>query len=72
MIKSAGTVTLAGTHLFVLKENGELVIAPANAKGFQPVKKLKVAEPTVRAYPALAAGRLYVRTETAIAAWRID
>lgn len=68
----AGTVTLAGTHLFVLRENGELLIAPADPKGFRPSKKLKVSEPVVRAYPALAGGRLFVRTDTALSAWRID
>ena len=68
----AGTVTLAGTHLFVLKENGELVIAPADPKAFRPGKKIKVAGSTLRAYPALAGGRLYVRTDAALSAWRID
>lgn len=68
----AGTVTLAGTHLFVLKENGELVIAPADPKAFKPVKTVKVAEPVLRAYPALAGGRLYVRTDSMLSAWRID
>jgi hypothetical protein len=68
----AGTVTLAGTHLFVLKENGELVIAPADPKAFRPMKTVKVAEPVLRAYPALAGGRLYVRTDSMLSAWRID
>lgn len=68
----AGTVTLAGTHLFVLRENGELLIAPADPKGFRPSKKVKVSEPGLRAYPALAGGRLFVRTDAALSAWRID
>ena len=68
----AGTVTLAGTHLFVLKENGELLVAPADPKRFRPVNKIKVAEPTLRAYPALSGGRLYVRTDSALSSWRID
>ena len=68
----AGTVTLAGTHLFVLRENGELLIAPADPKAFRPSKKIKVAEPVLRAYPALAGGRLFVRTDAALSAWRID
>jgi hypothetical protein len=63
---------LAGTHLFVLKEDGELLIAPADPKGFRPVKKVKVAESVVRAYPALAGGRLYVRTDSSLSSWRID
>jgi hypothetical protein len=68
----AGTVTLAGTHLFVLRENGELQIAPASAKVYSPVKKIRVADTTVRAYPALSAGRLYVRTNDSLSSWRID
>jgi len=68
----AGTVTLAGTHLFVLREDGELQIAPANPKAFKPVKKVKVASEPVRAYPAFAAGRLYVRTDRTLTAWQID
>lgn len=68
----AGTVTLAGSHLLVLRENGELLIAPASPKAFKPVKKVQVAEGVVRAYPALAGGRLYVRTDSMLSAWRID
>jgi hypothetical protein len=67
----AGTVTLAGDHLFVLAENGDLQIAPASPKGFRAVKKLRVADGVVRAYPALAGGRLFVRTETSLSAWNI-
>jgi outer membrane protein assembly factor BamB len=59
----AGTLTLAGEHLLVLKENGELLVAPATPKGFQPVAKAQVIPGAVRAYPALAQGRLYVRNE---------
>lgn len=69
----AGTVTLAaGSHLLVLRENGELLIAPASPKEFKPVKKVQVAEGVVRAYPALSGGRLYVRAESSLSAWRIE
>jgi outer membrane protein assembly factor BamB len=59
----AGTVTLARDRLVLLKENGELVIAPASPKEFKPVSKLQLLPATVRAYPALADGRLYARNE---------
>jgi len=71
----AGTVTLAaaGTHLLVLRENGELLVAPATPKGFQPSQQVRVSEsPVVRAYPALSAGRLFVRSEDTLSAWKID
>ena len=32
----AGTVTLAGDRLLLIRENGELVVAPASPKEFQP------------------------------------
>jgi outer membrane protein assembly factor BamB len=59
----AGTVTLAGDQLVLLRENGELVIAPAIPKEFRAASKLQVLPATVRAYPALADGRLYARNE---------
>ena len=62
----SGTLTLAGEHLLVLKESGELLIAAAIPKAFQPVARTQVIPGTVRAYPALAQGRLYVRNETSL------
>ena len=59
----SGTLTLAGEHLLVLKESGELLIAAATSKAFQTVAKAQVIPGTVRAYPALAQGRLYVRND---------
>jgi len=59
----SGTVTLAGEHLLVLKEGGELLVAAATPKAFQPVAKAQIVPGTARAYPALAQGRLYVRND---------
>jgi len=59
----SGTVTLAGEHLLVLKEGGELLVAAATPKAFQPVAKAQIVPGTLRAYPALAQGRLYVRND---------
>lgn len=57
----AGTVTLAGDRLLVLRENGELLLAPASPTGFRPVARAKVLSGTVRAYPAIADGLVYLR-----------
>ena len=62
----AGTVTLAGDRLLILTERGELVMAAASPEGFQVISRAKVLDGTVRAYPALAGGRLYARNETAL------
>jgi hypothetical protein len=63
----AGTVTLAGDRLLLVRENGELVIAPASPKEFKPVAHAQLLPAVVRAYPALADGRLYVRNERTLA-----
>jgi outer membrane protein assembly factor BamB len=57
----AGSVTLAGNRLVIVKESGELVIAAASPKSFQQIAAAQVLPATVRAYPALADGILYVR-----------
>lgn len=57
----AGTVTLAGDRLLILRETGELVMAPATPDGYRPIAQARILPPTLRSYPALADGFLYVR-----------
>ncbi len=67
----AGTVTLAGDRLLILRENGELVIAPAASDGFHPTAHASILSKVVRAYPALADGRLYARDEKTLVCVRL-
>ncbi len=62
----AGTVTLAGDRLVIMRESGKLVIADVSRDGYAPLASAKVLPPTVRAYPALADGFFYVRNETTL------
>jgi outer membrane protein assembly factor BamB len=63
----AGSVTLAGDRLLVLRETGELILAPATPQGFRPIARAQVlpvptvSPPDVRPFPAIADGLLYVR-----------
>ena len=59
----AGSVILAGDRLLILRENGELVLAPASPDAFKPIARAQVLPETVRAFPALANGLLYARNE---------
>ena len=59
----AGSVILAGDRLVILRESGELVIAPASTQGFKPTARAKILTGVARPYPALADGFLYARTE---------
>ena len=64
----AGSVTLAGNRLVIVRESGELVIAAASPKSFQQIAAAQLLPQTVRAYPALADGVLYVRNDDTFAA----
>jgi outer membrane protein assembly factor BamB len=64
----AGTVTLAGDKLLLMKESGELVMAAASPAAFRETSSSKILPPVVRAYPAIAGGRMYVRNEKTLAA----
>ena len=67
----AGTVTLAGDLLVLLREGGELVLAPASPQSFRPVARAPILPATVRAYPALADGHLYARNERTLVCVRL-
>ena len=62
----AGSIVLAGNRLVIVRENGELVLAPATADGFRPLARAQVLPATVRAYPALSDGFLYVRNDNTL------
>jgi hypothetical protein len=51
----------AGDRLLILKESGELVMAPASPDKFQAMATAKILDGECRAYPALARGLLYAR-----------
>ncbi len=65
----AGTVTLASDKLVIVRESGELVVAEASPRGFRVLARAPLLKGTVRAYPALANGVLYLRNETTLAAF---
>jgi outer membrane protein assembly factor BamB len=67
----AGTVTLAGDRLLILRENGELVLAPAIPKEFRPGAHARILTGVVRAYPAIADGSLYARSEKSLICVRL-
>lgn len=59
----AGSITLAGSRLVIVREGGELILADAAADAFRPRLRAQILPATIRAFPALANGRLYVRNE---------
>lgn len=64
----AGSVALAGNRLVIVRETGDLALAAASPKSFQQIASAQILPPTVRAYPALADGVLYVRNDNTLVA----
>jgi outer membrane protein assembly factor BamB len=59
----AGSVTLAGDQLLIVREGGELVLAPASPDAFRPTARAQVLTGVVRPYPAVSDGLVYIRNE---------
>ena len=64
----AGSVTLAGNRLVILRESGELVLAAASPEAFQPLARRRCCRPPCARIPALADGILYVRNDNTLVA----
>ena len=65
----AGTLLIAGDTLVITRESGELALAPATPKAFRFNARAQLLKGVVRAYPALANGRYYLRNDRQLAAF---
>jgi outer membrane protein assembly factor BamB len=68
----AGTLLVAGDTLVISRESGELALAPASPKAFRFNARAQLIKGVVRAYPALANGRYYVRNDRQLAAFDLN
>ncbi len=59
-----GTFILADAHWIFLTREGEAVLAPATTRGLKPIARFKAVADKCYATPALANGRLYLRSNT--------
>lgn len=65
----AGTLLIAGDSLVIMRESGELALAPVSPKAFRFNARAQLIPGVVRAYPALADGRFYVRNDRQLSAF---
>lgn len=65
----AGSLLIAGEALVIMRESGELALAPASPKAFRFAARAQLLPGVVRAFPALADGRYYVRNERQLIAF---
>jgi len=66
-----GQVLLAGNNLIIMSDTGDLVLVSASPDKFAELARFKALEGKTWNYPAIAAGRLYVRNANEMAAYNI-
>jgi outer membrane protein assembly factor BamB len=62
----AGSITLAGDKLLIMREGGEMILAPASPQAFKPIARAQVLPGVVRPLPAIADGFVYARNENTL------
>lgn len=67
----AGSLLIAGETLVIMRESGELALAPASPKSFRFAARALLLKGVVRAFPALANGRYFVRNDRQLAAYNL-
>ena len=65
----AGTLLIAGDSLLITRESGELALAAVSPKAFRFNARAQLIPGVVRAYPALADGRYFIRNEKQLSAY---
>ena len=62
---------LCGDRLAALMENGELVLGQVSPNGWKEISRAQVVGSDARRQPALADGRLYVRSKNQISCFEV-
>jgi outer membrane protein assembly factor BamB len=65
-------VVKAGSLLFLLNDDGELIVAQSSRTGFTPVKRYTVADGATWAQPAISGNRFFVKDASALTLWTLD
>ena len=67
-----GQVLLAGGHLIVTSDEGEVALVRATPNQYTEVARFEALQGQTWNYPAIASGRLLVRNSTQMAAYDIS
>jgi outer membrane protein assembly factor BamB len=62
----AGSITLVGDRLLIVREGGEMILAQASPQAFRPLARAQVLPSVVRPLPAIADGFVYLRNENTL------
>jgi outer membrane protein assembly factor BamB len=65
-------IVKAGDLLFLLNEDGELVVAKGSPTGIEPLKRYTVAESATWAQPTISGDRIFVKDVSTVALWTVN
>ncbi len=65
-------VVKAGELLFLLNDDGELIVAKKNRTAFEPLKTYTVADSATWAQPAISGDRIFVKDVSSLALWTLN
>jgi hypothetical protein len=58
--------------LFLLTNEGELLVVPAGEEGFEPIKTYAVAESPTWAHPVLVGEQILIKDDSSITLWTLE
>jgi outer membrane protein assembly factor BamB len=72
--RQAGNAAIvrAADYLFVLKDDGQLMVARSTPGGFEPLKTYTVADSATWAPPVISGNRVFVKDVSTLALWTMD
>lgn len=65
-------IITAADYLFLLNDEGSLIIAKTNAKAYEPVAKYTVAESSTWAHPIVTGKNILIKDKATLALWNIE
>ena len=65
-------IQYAGTTIFSLEADAELVVLPTSRTGFEPVQRYEVADSATWAQPTLSGNRLFVKDVESLTLWTVE
>jgi outer membrane protein assembly factor BamB len=65
-------VVKAGDLLFLLNDDGELIVAKSSRAAFEPLKRYTVADSATWAQPAISGNRVFVKDVSSLTSWTVN
>lgn len=71
--EATNTAVVKANHLlFLLNDDGELIVARANREQFQPIARYTVSESATWAQPAISGNRIFIKDAASLSLWTIE